>query len=270
MGRGPPRPGYRAVMVKPVHAIWVMLSSPSDMAEEVSEICDSLSAWNSSFSDRRSVALVTRDWRRDAVPNLGESGQAVINEQLLGAADVLFAVFGSRLGMATDEYVSGTAEEIRKTHDAGKPVHVYFCTRPIPMDHDPAQLAALIKFKHELAGLYGEFRDIVELRPLIWRDVENDLGTLVEAPPVFAPPRRPVEFSAQPQSERLSKGIDKNGKIKYETRRWVDLTNRGTEDALEGGPSRRRDPTSGLSQTVRRRSMLDRQGNPVLAVDGVK
>jgi hypothetical protein len=31
----------------------------------------------------------------------------------------------------------------------------------------------------------------------------------------------------------LSKGIDKNGKIKYETRRWVDLTNRGTEDALE-------------------------------------
>ena len=49
---------------------------------------------------------------------------------------------------------------------------------------------------------------------------------------MFAPPRRPVEFSAQPQSERLSKGIDKNGKIKYETRRWVDLTNRGTEDAL--------------------------------------
>lgn len=62
----------------------------------------------------------------DAVPNLGESGQAVSNEQLLTEADVLFAVFGARLRMATDEYVSGTAEEIRRAHDVGRQVHVYF------------------------------------------------------------------------------------------------------------------------------------------------
>jgi hypothetical protein len=210
-----------------------MLSSPSDMAEEVGEIRDSLSAWNSSFSDRRSVALVTLDWRRDAVPNLGESGQAVINEQLLGAADVLSPCSSPGSGWRP---TSTCPELLRRFGRLMMPVSQSTCTSvlvPYLWDHDPAQLAALIKFKHELAGLYGEFRDIVELRPLIWRDVKNDLGTLVEAPPVFAPPRRPVEFSAQPQSERLSKGIDKNGKIKYETRRWVDLTNRGTEDALE-------------------------------------
>lgn len=210
-----------------------MLSSPSDMAQEVTEIRDSLSAWNSSFADRRSIAFVTRDWRRDAVPNLGDSGQAVINAQLLDGADVVFAIFGARLGMATDEYVSGTAEEIRRANDAGKAVHVYFCNRPVPMDHDPEQLAAVRKFKYELDGLYGEFMDLVELRPLVWRDIENDIERLVDGPAQVVVAQRPVQFSAQPQSERLAKGYSKAGKMQYETRRWVELTNNGTEDALE-------------------------------------
>ena len=49
------------------------------------------------------------------MPRLGSGrGQGVINEQLVDDADIVLALFDSRLGQATAAAVSGTAEEITR------------------------------------------------------------------------------------------------------------------------------------------------------------
>lgn len=49
-------------------------------------------------------------------------------------ADVVFALFDSRLGTPTPDAISGTAEKINRAVELGKPVHVYFSTAPLPRD----------------------------------------------------------------------------------------------------------------------------------------
>ena len=71
------------------------------------------------------------------MPVLGGPPQSVINAQAVGRADVVVAFFDSRLGTETPEAVSGTAEEIKRAHAAGKPIHVYFSTEDIPSSADP-------------------------------------------------------------------------------------------------------------------------------------
>ncbi len=100
----------------------VLLSSPGDTGEEVAAVKESLHGWNGSRAESAQVILLPRHWKSDGVPRLGAGGgQGVINEQLVDDADIVIALFDSRLGQATAEAVSGTAEEIRRAVDAGNP-----------------------------------------------------------------------------------------------------------------------------------------------------
>ncbi|MGO9350785.1 MAG: hypothetical protein ACLP3C_08115 [Mycobacterium sp.] len=102
--------------------------------------------------------LLPRHWKSDAVPLLhADGGQAVIDSQIVDDADIVIAVFDSRLGKQTQGAVSGTAYEIERTADSGKPVHVYFSDEPISRSADPAELARLNEFRTEMEekGLLG-------------------------------------------------------------------------------------------------------------------
>jgi hypothetical protein len=66
------------------------------------------------------------------VARVGNRPQAIINAQAVDRADIVVAFFDSRLGTSTGVDVSGTAEEINRAVDMGKPVHVYFSDEPLP------------------------------------------------------------------------------------------------------------------------------------------
>src|SRR5690606_15199984 len=92
----------------------------------------SLHAWNTDRAEAASVILLPRRWESGVVPELtGEDGQSVINHQLVDGADIIVGVFSQTLGSATPRAASGTAEELQRARDAGKPVHVYFSEMPI-------------------------------------------------------------------------------------------------------------------------------------------
>ncbi len=100
--------------------------------------------WNASRAEREQVILLPRRWETDAIPTLdSKGGQQVIDEQLVNKADIIVALFDTRLGRATHDAVSGTAGEIKRADDAGKPVHVYFSEEALPRDVDAEQLTAL-------------------------------------------------------------------------------------------------------------------------------
>ncbi|SMC62715.1 hypothetical protein SAMN06296429_106118 [Janibacter indicus] len=208
----------------------VMIASPSDVPEARQAVYDSLAEWNDASARTRKVILLPLKWETSAVPRLGGDAQEIINHQLVDDADIVIALFGSRLGRETSRALSGTAEEMNRAHAAGKPVHPFFSDEPLPRDVDVDELKRLRDFQEELAGLYSTFANTGELRSKVWQAIEHDIAQLQHS--VDAPPgtNNGVDFLVQPASERLPK-TDSRGRLKYETKRWVDLTNRGDVDA---------------------------------------
>lgn len=215
-----------------VTAVFVMIASPSDVPEARETAYQALAHWNEGFSASRNIALVPLRWETSAVPQIGAPAQDIINSQLVDQADIVIAIFGSRLGSATQSAISGTAEEINRAHNASKPVHIYFSNAPHPNDVDIEQLALLRQFKADLEGLYGVFDTPAQLHSMLWQAIDHDLRQLEASEGKTDRRVGAVDFLAQPGEEQRPK-TDSRGRLRYETIRWIDLTNRGGADALE-------------------------------------
>jgi hypothetical protein len=180
----------------------VLIATPGDTGDEVAAVTDSLHDWNSARAETAQVIVLPRHWKSDAVPRLGTgSGQGVINEQLVDRADIVIALFDSRLGQATAEAVSGTAEEIQRAIEAGKHVHVWFSNEPIRRDADLDQLTALRKFRADLEaqGLLGQYEDLNDLAKKVRAAIEDDVNLMGFGSPTIA--RRDAEH-AVPRARR--------------------------------------------------------------------
>jgi hypothetical protein len=141
-------------------------------------------------------------------------------EEPVEGADIVIALFDSRLGMATSTAVSGTAEEIQRSHEAGKPVHVWFSDEPIPRDADVQQLQLLNEFKATLQslGLLGSYASPDDLAYKVRQAIESDLDRLnLGAVQRRGPAREQARLRAEYRSER-EQCLDNRGKVKYRTR----------------------------------------------------
>jgi hypothetical protein len=168
----------------------VAIASPSDVLEERRVIRQVVHDWNAAHAMSRKVVLLPIGWETDTVALMGARAQAIINEQIIQNADLLVAVFWSRLGTPTGAAASGTVEEIQEFLAAGKPVLLYFSTAPlVQASVDMAQYQALLGFRSwsEQNGLVGTYATVLELREKLSRG----LALLVNTHPSFgAPPQQ--------------------------------------------------------------------------------
>lgn len=157
-----------------------MIASPSDVPEARDAVEKAIHGWNNTHAQNKGLILQPWRWETSAVPMLGAHPQKLINAQGVDDSDIVFALFGGRLGSPTPDAVSGTAEEIDRALKAGKPVHLYFSTAPLPHDIDTAQLEALRAFKTDMynRGLLGEFSTPDQLNHEVWKAIEHDIATL--------------------------------------------------------------------------------------------
>lgn len=160
----------------------VLIASPGDTQVARDVVENTAKAWNRDRARTRRVVLLPLRWETDAIPEIGADGQAVINRQLVDLADIVIGLFHSRLGRPTPRGVSGTAEEIQRSHELGTRVHVYFSEMPLPHDVDEEELKRLRTFKEELeevglVGTYASFEDLAaKVRTALERDVEELVG----------------------------------------------------------------------------------------------
>lgn len=162
-----------------------MISGPGDCNPDFEVIEEEIRQWNSSHSRTDQVLLVPWTWSQDSIPNWGQPGQSIINQQA-NDADIIIAVFRSRLGSPTQAHESGTVEEIVLAHAAAKPVHALFWDGPQPglSALDLTQLKALSDFKaraHKDA-LTADFRGPEQLRTVVRRALEADVRLLRPEP----------------------------------------------------------------------------------------
>lgn len=211
----------------------VMIASPSDVPEARDAVEKAIHGWNDANARNRGVVLLPWRWETSSVPVQGAHPQDLINAQGVDDSDVVFALFGGRLGSPTPSAVSGTAEEVDRAQEQGKPVHMLFSTAPLPNDVDVEQLQALREFRTLMKdrGILGEFNNPEELTVLVWRTVERDLNLFDLSSSPAPTSRNGVQLLVQPRQEREVSGFHKNGSPRYSTRRWAEVENRGDLDA---------------------------------------
>jgi hypothetical protein len=168
-------------MVFVANVLNVFIASPGDTSEYRDAVEAALHRWNGMRAANSGIILLPRRWEVDGIPLMGGDGQSQLNAQLVDNADIVIGIFHTRLGRATPRSRSGTAEEIERTHAAGKPVHVYRATAPMPSDVDTAQVEELRTFLADMQknGLTGSFATAEDLQNQVHAAIEHDLATMI-------------------------------------------------------------------------------------------
>lgn len=153
----------------------VMIASPGDVASERAIVRDVIYEWNAVNSNVRKIVLLPIGWESHSSPEMGGTPQAIINKQILGKCDLLIGVFWTRIGTPTNEYASGTVEELEKHIQSGKPAMLYFSSQPVAIDSvDLEQAAAVKKFRTDCQsrGLYESYDSLSDFRTNLYRHLQ--------------------------------------------------------------------------------------------------
>lgn len=153
----------------------VMIASPGDVASERSIVRDVVYEWNAVHSSNRKIVLLPIGWESHSSPEMGDSPQSIINNQILEKCDLMVCVFWTRIGTETDQYASGTVEEIERHITTGKPAMLYFSSQPVAMDTvDLEQVAQLKTFKESCRsrGLYEGYDSLSDFKEKLYRHLQ--------------------------------------------------------------------------------------------------
>lgn len=111
----------------------VLIASPSDVWKQRDEIETVINDWNRRYGEDLGIIMIPRRWEKDVAPEYrGDDPQQIINEQIVKKSDIVIGVFWTKLGTQTNNYPSGTLEEIGQFVEAGKEVLLYFVEDPLP------------------------------------------------------------------------------------------------------------------------------------------
>lgn len=144
----------------------VMIGAPSDVDSEVQVATEVIQKWNNINAISHKLVLLPSHWSIDAYPTLSQKPQKAINKQLVEKSDLLICIFGSKIGTPTDDYISGTVEEIEEHLKAGKQVMVFFCKNIDKSKTNLEQISKLISFQRDMfnRGLCADYNNIDDFR----------------------------------------------------------------------------------------------------------
>jgi hypothetical protein len=175
----------RAELGVPIRLLRVMVAAPGDVQPEIQIVNEVVLAWNEAHAEAEGTVLLVKHWTTHAHPQLGDRPQAIINEQLVDQADILVALFWTRLGTPTGVAESGTVEELRQFHASGRPVKLYFSQKAVPhgLLQDGQRLAEygrLTAFQQEVQswGLYESYASEDAFRQLFTRQIYQEVRAI--------------------------------------------------------------------------------------------
>lgn len=144
----------------------VFVSSPGDVQEERDIVDEVVREINRTEDLRKGLRLRIWDWRRDAVSQMGEHPQTVIDRQL-PTYEIYIGIMGARFGTPTKGHGSGTEHEFRQAleryHSVGSPWITFYLKNIGEGSRDDLneveQLGAALRFRDELKskGLFKTY-----------------------------------------------------------------------------------------------------------------
>ncbi|KAA0227845.1 NACHT domain-containing protein [candidate division KSB1 bacterium] len=151
----------------------IVLSSPSDVADECRVMESVIAELNRGVAHERKVTLELTHWQTDTYPGFHPEGpQGVIDPILkIEDCDILLAIFWKRFGTPAKGALSGAEHEIRTAIKArqasGRPwIMIYFkeADRRLKTPEELRQYAAVLEFKQDISplGLFWTFDDTAD------------------------------------------------------------------------------------------------------------
>lgn len=150
----------------------LLFSCPGDAYSTCfTAIEESVAHFNSYAKASLGLSVNLTHWSKDSYPQSGGHPQALLNSQIVDNADAAIAVFWTRFGTPTDEFGSGTEEEIERLLSDKKQVFLYFLDKAIPPSMTDApeyrkqrDQILLFRDKYEEKGIFCVVSDEVELK----------------------------------------------------------------------------------------------------------
>ncbi|XYR60007.1 hypothetical protein ACS4RT_14740 [Bacillus amyloliquefaciens] len=139
------------------------------MKEELQIINEQVDNFNRMFGRINNISIDTKHWSKDSYPQSGGRPQELLNQQFVLDCDAAVAVFWTRFGTPTDEYGSGTEEEIEKLIQSGKQVFLYFCEKEAKLSDvklEQYQKIQEFKEKYKDKGIFWSYSTLEELEKL--------------------------------------------------------------------------------------------------------
>ena len=152
-----------------------MIVSPSDVEQEREIAIDVLCKWNELNSRFHNIVFSVLGYDINAHADSGQPPQEILNHQLLEQADIIIAIFWTKLGTPTTEYSSGSVEEISKHIHQKKQALIYFCNKSVdPRNLDSEQYKKLQEYKKAIQGstFYKEFSSENEFERLLNSEIQ--------------------------------------------------------------------------------------------------
>lgn len=207
-------------MSYPATVFNIMVGGPSDTSKYLSAILEAVHDWNDSHSETQGKILNPLHWATHTLATLGASAQGSINDYTLTKADILLAIFETRIGSPTPDDISGTVEEINRFRLAGKPIFVFFSASSgaDPMRINPGQLSKLQSFRRqcETHGLILDFTSPADLKSKVLRQLSKLMnetpGARSQKESDSSPENRPLSKAAY---ELAVRACEVNGDIKH-------------------------------------------------------
>lgn len=160
----------------------VMIVSPSDISKEREIARGVLYRWNEFNSRFHNIVFSVLGYDINAHADSGVHPQESLNHQLLEQADLIIAIFWTKLGSPTKEYSSGSVEEITKHIQQEKKALIYFSNKDVNLQMvDLEQYRDLQEYKKSIQGsaFYKQFSSESEFKNLLNDDIQliaNELG----------------------------------------------------------------------------------------------
>lgn len=145
----------------------LLLSCPGDVLDLKDTIEDCVKSFNASIGVANNIRIELKHWSTDSFSQFGDKPQNILNKQFIDECDLCVALLGIRFGTPTDNYDSGTEEEIEKMLEQDKQVFLYFVERNVdPGNIDLEQYNKVKDFKQKYTdkGVYTIVKSGEELR----------------------------------------------------------------------------------------------------------
>lgn len=149
----------------------LLISCPGDIINEIKIIEDAVSQFNTQFSDVLGISVRIKHWRKSSYAQSGGKAQALLNEQFVNDCDAAVSIFWTRFGTPTDEYESGTEEEVEIMLSSGKQVFMYFSDKPISpsqMDSEGYKKVQAFREKYKDHGIYFTYSSDEDFKTLFF------------------------------------------------------------------------------------------------------
>ena len=184
----------------------ILISCPGDIVEERNIIDDALTRFNALFGDTLGIALRSKHWTKNSYPESGDKPQALLNKQFVNDCDAAVAIMWGRFGTPTDEYGSGTEEEIELMLSQGKQVFMYFSDAPIPpskIDNDQYIRVTAFRNKYKDRGIYSVYSSSEEFGKMFFAHLSLH----------FLSQKKVAEMEGKERPQLRLVGIDDNEKL---------------------------------------------------------